>query len=186
MSNHHGGLSGSVRNASGFSLIEMVITILIVGIVAGTSAVAMGNSFKAYMTAQVIAPLSGSGRLVMERIRKELRNTMCSTISRPNGDRTLQLTDTNGRIVLFHQAGTTTNAIYMTFNNDNVNWLLASNVQADSLRFTWTQCDGAGDPTPPLKPGLVTVSFTMRSTMPDGETITLPFRTSVYVRSTEL
>lgn len=182
MSNHHGKLGKRRQRSTGFTLIEMVITIVILSIVTGTSLVALTSAFNAMATAQAIAPLSLGGQIVMERILKELRNTQCNQVTRLDNGKALQLIDNNGRTVKFHQINTTTQSIYMTYNNDNVNWLLGANVQADSLRFVVPTCDGAGQPVP-QKPGLVTVSFTVFQRFPDNETVTLPFRSSVYVRS---
>ncbi|MBF0273392.1 MAG: type II secretion system protein [Magnetococcales bacterium] len=174
---HPGGVK--YHGSSGFSLIEMVITLIIISIVAGVGTVSMSNSFNAYLTARAIEPLAGNARVVLQRLRKELRNAAsCTGISQPGGAGTLQFTNDQGRIILVNQGATATNAIYMTFNGDGVEWLLAPSVESNSLRFQVSPCTGG------LTPGLVTFSFTMTATTTDGSVLRLPFRTAVYVRST--
>ncbi|MBF0190855.1 MAG: hypothetical protein HQL99_06840 [Magnetococcales bacterium] len=157
----------------------MVITLIIISIVAGVGTVSISNSFNAYLTARAIEPLAGSARVVLERLRKELRNAeSCTGISQPGGNGTLQFTNDQGRVILVNQGVAATNAIYMTFNGDGVEWLLASNVEANSVQFQVSPCTGV------LTPGLVTIAFTMTATTTDGSVLRLPFRTAVYVRST--
>ncbi|MEO5344883.1 MAG: prepilin-type N-terminal cleavage/methylation domain-containing protein [Magnetococcus sp. YQC-9] len=183
MSHHTDRRSVPRIHSAGFTLIEMIITIVIISIVAGTSVVSLSNGFKAYMTARAIEPMASNGRIVMERLRKEIRNAQsCTGITQPSGSNSIQFINDQGRTVLVNQGASPTNAVYMTFNNDGTQWLLGQNVAANSLQFVRTTCNGAGQAAP-IKPGLVTISFTMTSTMPDGSTITLPFKTSVYVRS---
>ncbi|MBF0416841.1 MAG: prepilin-type N-terminal cleavage/methylation domain-containing protein [Magnetococcales bacterium] len=179
MSHHNDTPDVRSRRSAGFTLIEMVITLVILSIVAGTGVAAMTSAFKAMATGQAIAPLSIGGRIIMERIRKELRNAQCTQITQPGGNGKLQLIDNSGRTLLIHQ-GVNDNAVYLTFNGDGINWQLGEKVLANSLQFTGLSCAGVGVPP---KPRLVTVSFSMRDTLPDGGTITLPFRTSVYIRS---
>lgn len=169
----------SLREQTGFTLIEMIITIVIISIVASIGVTTISSGFKAYFTASSISPLANNARLVLERLRKEIRNAQsCADVSQPAGVGSLQFTNDEGRVILVNQGVRPTNAIYMTFNGDGNEWLLAPNVEQGSLRFERTDCTGV------TSPGIVTISFTMSVNMMDGENIKLPFRTSVYIRST--
>jgi prepilin-type N-terminal cleavage/methylation domain-containing protein len=179
MSRSANGSRKEPHGASGFTLIEMVITLIIVSIVASVGVVSVSNGFNAYLTARAIEPLASNARVVLERLRRELRNAQtCTGISQPGGTGTIQFTNDQGRVILVNQGVTPTNAIFMTFDGNGREWLLAYNVAVNSLQFQLAPCTGG------LTPGLVTFSFTMTATMIDGSVLRLPFRTAVYVRST--
>ncbi|MBF0178931.1 MAG: type II secretion system protein [Magnetococcales bacterium] len=168
------------KRPAGFTLIEMVMTLTIISIVAGVGATSMIGGFNAYLTARDMEPMASNARLALQRMSLELRNSVsCTGISQPGGLGSLQFTNDQGRLILVNQgADGTKNAIYMKFDADPTEWLLAPNVEANSLRFQITSC------LDPIKPGLVTLSFTMATTTTKGDVLRLPFRTSVYVRST--
>ncbi|MBF0440223.1 MAG: hypothetical protein HQL93_14055 [Magnetococcales bacterium] len=160
-------------------MIEMVLTLMIISIVAAVGSVSMGGGFNAYLTARAIEPLAMGGRLALERLRKELMGAQtCTGISQPGGHGSIQFMNDQGRVVLVNQGASSTNALFMTFNGDGQEWILAPDVEANSLDFKITPCSGG------LTPGLVTISFAMSTRNTDGSTIRLPLKTSVYVRST--
>ncbi|MBF0340940.1 MAG: prepilin-type N-terminal cleavage/methylation domain-containing protein [Magnetococcales bacterium] len=174
---HHGSL--------GLTLIEMVVTLVVFSVVAGVGAVSLSNGFKAYQTAREIQPLALNAQIVLKRLQLEIRNAatcpgvvLAGAPVAGGGNSALQFTNDQGRVLLVNQGSTPTNAIFVMFNNDNVEWLLSPNVEAGSLKFQMIPCDDF------VSPGLVTFSFTMTSTVADGTVIRLPFRTSVYIRST--
>lgn len=165
--------------ATGFSLIEMVMTLVIISIVGVVGTTSMSGGFNAYLTARAIEPLANGGRLAMERLSRELQNAAtCTGITQPGGNGKIQFTNDQGKVILVNQGANPTNAIFMQFNGDGKEWILAPNVEANSLQFQVAPCTGV------LSPGLVTISFTMTSTTTDGSVLKLPFRTAVYVRST--
>ncbi len=164
---------------SGFTLIEMVMTLVIMSIIAVVGTSSMSGGFNLYLTARAIEPLANGGRLAIERLSKELQNAAtCTGISQPGGNETIQFTNYLGNVILVNQGASPTNAIFLTFNGDGKEWILAPNVEARSLKFQVTPCTGG------LTPGLVTFSFTMTAKTTDGSVLKLPFRTAVYVRST--
>lgn len=63
----------SRRLLSGFTLIELIATLVLVGIVAAVSAPFLGNAFRAYFMTQQIAETDWQGRVAMERLTRELR-----------------------------------------------------------------------------------------------------------------
>ncbi|MEO5330519.1 MAG: prepilin-type N-terminal cleavage/methylation domain-containing protein [Magnetococcus sp. YQC-5] len=179
MTARRSGIETGQGKSTGFTLIEMVMTLVIISIVGVVGTTSMSNSFNAYLMAQSIEPLANGAHLVLERLRKELRNAnTCTGISQPGGTGTLQFTNDQGRVVLVKQGTNPTNSIIMTFNGDGTEWLLAQNVETKSLNFQLSPCTGG------LTPGLVSFSFTMATPATDGSILRLPFRTAVYVRST--
>jgi len=63
----------------GFSLIEFIVVIVVLGIVASMGAVVVRNGILGYLRGREITGSDGQGRLALERITRELR-----TIASPN------------------------------------------------------------------------------------------------------
>ncbi|MBF0294813.1 MAG: prepilin-type N-terminal cleavage/methylation domain-containing protein [Magnetococcales bacterium] len=167
------------KRLAGFTLVEMVMTLVIISIVASVGATSMIGGFNAYLTARDMEPMASNARLALQRMSLELRNAVsCTGISQPGGVGSIQFINDQGRLILVNQGASRTNAIYMKFDADPTEWLLAPNVEANSLQFQITPC------TDPIRPGLVSLSFTMATTTTKGDVLRLPVRTSVYVRST--
>jgi prepilin-type N-terminal cleavage/methylation domain-containing protein len=58
----------------GFSLLEFIIVIVVLGIIAATGAQLMGNGFSAYFTGKNITEMDWQARLAVERMTRELRS----------------------------------------------------------------------------------------------------------------
>ena len=95
-------LNRQVRN-SGFTLVEIVITIAVVSILAGIAAVIILQGIKAYTAEQAGSDVHYQARLAVERIAREARLIQsCPSLtisSNPTG--TLLFTDVNGAVVTF-------------------------------------------------------------------------------------
>jgi prepilin-type N-terminal cleavage/methylation domain-containing protein len=61
------------RPAPGFTLVEMLMVILLLGIVAAVAAPAMQGGFRAYFTGQDISEADWQARVALERMTRELR-----------------------------------------------------------------------------------------------------------------
>lgn len=98
------------RPSRGFSLVEMVAVIVILGVVGSIGAVIMGKGFQAYFMGQDIANSDWQGRLALERITRELRDVRAPadlTGSLGSPDNQLDFKDTAGNSITYSLSGTT-------------------------------------------------------------------------------
>jgi MSHA biogenesis protein MshO len=70
---------------NGFTLIEMVITIVVVGILAGILAPMISQLTNAYVDTNARSELTARGRLALDRLAKEVRRVVPNTIQELNG-----------------------------------------------------------------------------------------------------
>ncbi|NOX09768.1 MAG: prepilin-type N-terminal cleavage/methylation domain-containing protein [Gammaproteobacteria bacterium] len=68
------------NKSSGFSLIEMVIVIVILGIISAIFAQVLGQQLKAALVSAELSELTPQARLPMERLARELRNAQDSQV----------------------------------------------------------------------------------------------------------
>jgi prepilin-type N-terminal cleavage/methylation domain-containing protein len=64
----------SIPRPLGFSLVELVVVIVVLGIVAGMGAVLVRNGMLGYLRGREITSADWQGRLALERMTRELRN----------------------------------------------------------------------------------------------------------------
>jgi MSHA biogenesis protein MshO len=65
---------------SGFTLVEMVMTIVLLGIIAGVLVPVITQSTSAYMDTSARSELTARGRLALERLAKEIRRVVPNTV----------------------------------------------------------------------------------------------------------
>lgn len=96
-------------NSKGFTLIEMIITIVLVSVLAGLAAVIILQGIRAYSDEQSRTDVHYQARLALERITREARQIpSCAAIAgAANPSDTLQFTDASGTLVTFTVNGAT-------------------------------------------------------------------------------
>ncbi|MBF0311188.1 MAG: prepilin-type N-terminal cleavage/methylation domain-containing protein [Magnetococcales bacterium] len=119
-----------MRTRHGFTLIEMVITMVILGLLLGGSTHLITNVMRAWTLGQELIPMTSQGGLAMERMVREIRRGRWSTVSQPSGTGSLQFTNDQGQVMRIDQTGAPADAIYLNGQ------LLAPGVQVNSLEFT--------------------------------------------------
>ncbi len=65
---------------SGFTLFEMVLTIVLLGIIAGVLAPTISQSIRAYSDTSARAELTARGRFALERLAREIRHAVPNTV----------------------------------------------------------------------------------------------------------
>ncbi|MBF0309084.1 MAG: prepilin-type N-terminal cleavage/methylation domain-containing protein [Magnetococcales bacterium] len=166
MTGCEGGV-GREQRGRGFTLIEMIITLVIMSIVGVVGVKMISSGFSNYLFSRDLIPLATQGQVAMERMSRELQGGICSTLSQPSGAGSVQFdnNDPAGTIVLFKQTGS---VIYM--NND----ILAQDIKAGSLLFALqSNC-------------VVQIDFRVEKTsskLGGSVVIGIPLRTAAYVRN---
>lgn len=89
----------------GFSLIEMVLVIVIVGIIASVGAQLMGTGFQLYFTGRDTLSVDAQARLALERMTRELRTVRPATGLTMTPATQITFTDETGTAVQYILGG---------------------------------------------------------------------------------
>jgi prepilin-type N-terminal cleavage/methylation domain-containing protein len=155
----------------GFTLVEIVITIVLVGILAGIAASILGRGIQSYSIEQVRVDVYYQARLAMERMAREIR-----LIRRANAADITAMTNTNLRFTDVNGAGvgfTWTSPTLSRWNGVGTN-VLAQNITA--FNFNYYQQNGAAATAATL--WIVEITMTSQQ-----GTETLQMRTRVHPRN---
>jgi prepilin-type N-terminal cleavage/methylation domain-containing protein len=129
--------SSIAARAGGFTLIELVITLIVVGVLATVGATIMSNAFRAYLLGREIANDDWQGRFALERMTRELR-TVQSPAALTIGASQVTFSDFTGKSITYRLTGTvlerSENGVGGPYQP------LADSVSA--LAFTYLQNDG--------------------------------------------
>lgn len=168
---------GASRNR-GFTIIELVMTIVIMGILATMSWPVMDSSLRAYTELTETTDTLGKLRYAMERMAREVRETD------HNGSNFVITTMTAGTLSFTKRDGTTVtltssggNAT-LQYSNPSVTSTLTD--QVNSLAFAYYQSDGSTAATGNTDISFVQISLTLEE---DGNTY--PQRTRIALRNTQ-
>ena len=95
--------SMTTPNSNGFTLIELVMVIVLIGILSGFAAMIILQGIRSYSDEQSRVDVHYQARLAVERIAREARTIRsCADITGPaNPSATLSFTDINGTLVTF-------------------------------------------------------------------------------------
>lgn len=126
-------------NSRGFTLVEIIITIVIVAIIAGIAAMIIAQGVRAYSTEQSRSDVHYQARLAVERMAREIRLIRSQTAAdiTTMNPATIRYTDINGNQMGFRLNG---NNIERTQDNA-VTWQILAG-SASALTFTYLQQDG--------------------------------------------
>lgn len=120
-----------IPNSKGFTLIEIIVTIVIVGIIGGIAALIITQGVRAYSDQAVRSDVHYQARLAMERMAREIRTVRSRADVTAMLTNDLQFVDISGNTVRFNLAGT---------DIQRSGAVLASNISA--LAFTYYENDG--------------------------------------------
>ncbi|MCW9088277.1 MAG: type II secretion system GspH family protein [Gammaproteobacteria bacterium] len=166
----------TLQRLRGFTLIEMIVTIVLLGIISMALAPFFTSAINGFFDTQVRARLTGEGRMALERLSRELRESDPDTISVTGGsqiDFTL-LDGLNGlnqtgsvvvktydacRDIRIHLSGT--NLVWDEGADGTTDATLATNVSSVSFGYS---------PGTPTRSGVVAIELVMQN---EGESIRL-------------
>lgn len=168
-----------LQRQRGFSLMEMVLSLIILGVIASVGARMLGTGFGSYFTAQNLGPTVTRGQLALERMVREIREANgCVTLSIGTAPPSLQFSNSITGGVAFIQPDAPGNTITMNGN------LMLEGVKPGSLSFTGTDVIGlGGETTEHPRQCYVKINFTLVASLPDTADATIPFQTTVFVRN---
>lgn len=144
------------NTSGGFTLMELVMVMVILGIVAAVAAPLLGSSFRAYFTGRDISEVDWQARVAVERMTRELRAVRAPADLALAAASDLAFVDTDGnaiRYCLGAVAGCPGAAGELMRNGQP----LASGISALSFSFLTS---GAGATGSPAAAFYVTASFT--------------------------
>ncbi|MBI5203853.1 MAG: type II secretion system protein [Nitrospirae bacterium] len=162
-------------NKKGFTIIELVITMVLIGIIAYIVATALSTGITAYFTTDFRKEALDQTRIAMERMTREIRNLRDSDDVATGTSSQFNFTDVSGTNIDF------------SYSNPNITRdgaTLATNIT--SFSFSYIRADGASNPTfvdsDPDDPAIDTkrIRITFTATI-SGETVTL--QSEVWPRS---
>lgn len=158
-------------HSNGFTLIEIVITIVIVSIMAGIAGMIMTQGVRAFSHEQARNDVHQQARLGMERMAREIRVIRSTADITTMANTDLRFTDIQGTTVGFNWGSPTLNRW-----NGIGNAVLASNITA--FTFAYYQQDGVSAAAAPATLWLVEITLTATQ-----GTETLQLRSRVHPRN---
>ena len=129
------------KTQRGFTLIELVLVIMILGIIAAISSKTLSQGFSAYLAGRYVIEADGQARLALERMAREIHvirsPTDISTATASPGQ--LTFNDINGNNITYNLSGSS------LMRNSQI---LADGI--NSLTFSFFDVNGASTATPSL------------------------------------
>lgn len=102
------GRAFSSARARGFTMLEVIIVIVVIGVIFGLGAVVIGRAFESYDLARRATDVDWQGRVALERMARELRHVRSMTAADfAFAASEVRFIDVDGNAVCFRLAGGT-------------------------------------------------------------------------------
>lgn len=145
----HRNVTRRVNKNSGFSLVELIVVIVLVGILAALGAQMLGKTVQSFVFGRDVVKGDWQARVALERLTRDLRMVRAATNLTIIPATAITFSDTDGNNVNYSITGT------QLMRNTQV---LADDVS--NLQFTYLRSDGnTVETTNPLLVYYITVSF---------------------------
>jgi len=152
-------LSSGTLGARGFTLIELIMTLMIVGVLGAMGASLMSTGFRTYFAGRELAQDAAGGTLAVERMTRDLRTIRSATAADipTMGGAAITFVDVDGNSVSYALGG----GSLTRSENGGAAQPLAANV--NNLAFTYLQNDGQTMAGAAAQVWYVSVAFTVAS-----------------------
>lgn len=158
-----------MKKQLGFSLIEFIIVIVILGILIGTSTLLLSQGFNSYLASEDLLDANSQGEIAMQRMARDIamiRSPNDVTIAAANQ---LAFTDINNDDIMYSLSGTN-----LIITKNTVGQILARGV--NSLTFLYYGADGNTPPTSNTGYVRIVLNITQNN-------VNYSLTTSVYARN---
>lgn len=159
-----------MKHQKGLILIELIMTLVLVGIIATFTGLFIYSGINSYLRAQYVSNGSLDAQRALDRISQELRNITNITPTPSATSLTYQSEILTGTRTLKYDANTDT--IYIRVDPND--YALLENVSAFNLTYDTRNLDN--DPAPVLEVAFIEVAFNL-------EDIGTDFRTRIFPRN---
>lgn len=131
-----------MQNTKGFTLIEMIMVIMLIGIVAAIIAIPLSQGVKGWFQATSREGISQSGRIGIERMTREIRNTARTAANAPcisaATDTSFSFSDSSGNLTTCASITFTLSVPDITRTDTSGTFTLADNIQSTTTKiFTY-------------------------------------------------
>ena len=140
-----------ITKQNGFSLIELVTVIVILGVIAGMSAALLSQGFNAYTNSANLADSNSQGQIAIQRMIRDLQLIRSAADITVASTSQLSYTDINNNTVSYALSGSTLN---LTKNGSTQ--ALADG--ANSLTFTYYTNAGVTPPPSSTQAGYIKIA----------------------------
>jgi len=156
---------------TGFTLIEVVTTLIVIGVLAAISASVMSRGLLSYFVGREIARDDAQGRLACERMARDLR-TARSPADIVFGASQITMTTLAGNVIVYRR-NAATSQLERSQDNSVTFQALADNVTA--LTFSYLRKDGiTPESVIPANVYYITVALTVNTS-----NVNIPYRTTI-------
>ncbi len=164
----------------GFTLLEILTVMVIVGIIMGSMAVTMYHWFSSYFMVNDLTSINLKANLVMGRMTRDLREIAPTNLVTATST-SLSFTDNTGTLITYSRSGTQ----ILRQQGVGVAEPLSNDIQNAAVGFqlTYLQNDAATVAVLPATIYYITVSLQYQITTFNGIVVQVPFNTTIYLRS---
>lgn len=157
-----------VKHRAGFTMVEMIIVIVVMGVIFALGGMVLGRAFESYQLTREATNVDWQGRVAMERMVRELRDIRSATatdlwLSGSSPATEIRFNDANGNAVCFRLSPSNTlqrSADGPTGTCGTTNpQPLADNVAPSGLGFYFYRNDGTPETTTAANVYYVTVTL---------------------------
>lgn len=164
-----------MRNENGITLIEMILSVVLIGIVGVVAGKVFVSLTQSVVTGQNVREGTQVNRIAMDRMIREMRNVADNTSVVAAGASTFTYVDTGGNNISFTLAGTNLNRVSATTDT------LAANVSG--LTFTYLDNTGATIGAPTVSPAATNIWWVQIALTVGSGSSAVQFRSRVHPRS---